>query len=91
MRGDDNIVHPENRAGRVRLLREHVERGAGDVPALEGVHERVQVDQVATGGVHDPHARLHQMEAFGVDQVPGLGGERRVQRDEVGLEQQVLE
>ena len=51
----------------------------------------VQVDQVAAGGVHDPHAGLHEREPLGVDQVPGLGGERRVQRDEVGLQQQVLE
>ena len=34
---------------------------------------------------------LHQRDAVGVDQVPGLGRERSVQGDEVGLQQQVLE
>ena len=48
---------PSTRAGRVRLLREHVERGAGDLPAPRPSHQRVEVDQLAAGGVDDPHAR----------------------------------
>ena len=91
MRGDDDVREPEDRPRRVGLLREHVQRRAGDVPRAQRVDQCVQVDQVSAGGVHDPHARLHQGDPVGVDQVRGLGRERRVQGDEVGLQEQVLE
>ena len=74
-----------------RLLGEHVEGGAGD---LAGIERRAQgrfVDQPAARAIDDAHALLHRRERLGVDDVPGLVGERRVQRDEIGAPEQLVE
>ena len=54
VRRDDDVLELEDAARRVRLVGEDVERGAGDLARLERVHQRVDVDEVAAGGVHDP-------------------------------------
>ena len=60
-------------------------------PASMRRHQRRLVDQAAAGGVDQDGAGLHQPEPAGVDQMAGLGRQWRVQRDEVGLAQQVVE
>ena len=49
------------------------------------------VDQPASRGVDQDGRGLHQGQPPRVDQMPGLGGERRVDGDEVGPRQQLVE
>ena len=65
-------------------LGEDVERGAGDVAAVERGLEVLVDDQRAAGDVDDPHAGLGLGERLGVDEALGLRGLRQVQREEVG-------
>ena len=60
---------------------------AAMVPSCSAVRERGLVDEAAAGGVHEDRGRLHRGERVGVDQVARLGGERGVQRDDVGVAQ----
>ena len=79
----DDVLELEQLAG-VRLGREDVERGARDLPVPDGLRERALVDELAAGGVDDPDAVAHLGERPGVDEVPGLVGERQVQGQELG-------
>ena len=90
MRRHDDVGEPEERA-RVRLLREDVERGAGDLAALERLDERVLVDQLAAGDVDDPDAVLHPRELLAPDEAARLRRERRVEGDEVRVGDEVVE
>ena len=83
-RDDDAIEREERRIGR-RLDREDVERRACEVPALERLRERVLVDDAAARGVDESRALLHQAQLALPDQSLGLGCERQMDRDEVGL------
>ena len=56
VRRDDDVVQLEQRS-RVRLAGEDVERGAGDLPGLERVEQRILVDELAARGVDDADAR----------------------------------
>ena len=58
-----------------------IERGA----------QRLLVDQPAARAIDDAHALLHRRERLGVDDVLGLVGQRRVQRDEIGALEQLVE
>ncbi len=60
-------------------------------PASMRRHQRRLVDQAAAGGVDQDGAGLHQPEPAGVHQMAGLGRQWRVQRDEIGLAQQLVE
>ena len=74
-----------------RLLGEHVEGRAGDLAGIERRAQRRLVDQAAARAIDDAHALLHLGERRGVDDVPGLVGQRRVQRDEIGAPEQLVE
>ena len=91
MRGADHVGMTEQHVLGGRLLDEHVEGGARDVLGIQRVDQRLFVDQAAAGAVDDAHALLHFCESPGIDDVPGLLGQRRVQRDEVGALQQFVE
>ena len=52
-----------------RLGIEHVQRGRGNLPAQQGRHQVVGIDQRAPRGVHQHHAGLHRGDAAGVDHV----------------------
>ena len=89
-RGDD-LVHAEQRILLGRLLQEDVESGAGDMAGLDGGLE-VRFDHEATAGAvddSDPFFRLG--DGLGVDQVARGICERRVQGDDVGARQQLVE
>ena len=83
VRRDHDILQLEQLA-RVRLGREDVERGAGDLAVADGLRERALVDELAPGGVDDPDAVAHLRERCGIDEVAGLFGERQVQRQKLG-------
>ena len=91
MRRAHDVWMAEQRILRCRLLDEHVERGARDMAGVERCAQRCLVDQSATRAIDDADALLHRGERLGVDDVLGLLGERRVQRDEVGAPDQIVE
>ena len=79
------FVVVQYRAGHVRrLLREDVERRAGDAALVECLHQRVVVDQLAAAGVDQPRRRLHLPQLRFADHVPRLRRQHCVQRQEVG-------
>jgi hypothetical protein len=74
-----------------RLLGVHVEAGSRHLPALEGLEQRLVVDQLAARGVHDADALLGLGQQVLADEVFRLRREHRVQRDEVGGLDQLFE
>ena len=91
VRGDDDLRQLEQRAGGGRLGDVDVDAGAADVPAADGLGQRLLVDQAAAGGVDDQHARLGQRQLVLADEPEGLGGLGQVDRDQVGAAQQVVQ
>src|SRR6185436_6545943 len=83
VRSDDDVVELEQGPG-VRLRREDVERGRGDLAGAQRVEERALVDQLAAGGVDQANAVTHLTERLLRDRGPRLVGERQVQGKEVG-------
>ena len=90
-RQDHAVELAERRIRGERLDREHVDRGPGDPPLLDRGRERCLVHQVAARRVDEHGRRLHQLEPLGVDQTVGLIGVRHVQRDDVGVAQQLVQ
>ena len=82
MRRDDDVVELEQRA-RVRLGREDVERRARDLAAPQRLEQRVLVDELAAGGVDEPHAVAHPCERVRVDRPARLVRQRQVEREEL--------
>ena len=82
VRGQHDVRRRQQRPG-VRLLDEHVERGAGDLPGLEGADQRRVVDQVAARGVDDANAVAHLRDRRVVDRAARVRRQRQVQRQEV--------
>ena len=91
MRRAHDVFVPEQRILGRRLDREHVEGGAGDMAGIERRPQRRLVDQPAARAIDDAHAAAHFLERLLVDDVPGLLGERRVQGDEIGAPEQLVE
>ena len=92
VRRQDDIGHLQKRmVRRRRLLHENVEGGAGQVAGLEGVGQRLFVNDAAAGAVDDAGALAHQGHLAGADQVARLVGERRVDGEEIDLRQQSIE
>ena len=81
----------EERARLRRLGDEDVDAGAGDLARLERRREILLDHQTAAGAVDDADAVLHLGDRRRVDDVAGLVGERRVQRDEVGAAEELVE
>ena len=76
VRGDHHRVEVEQRRLGGRLGGEHVEGGAADVPAADGVGQGLLVDDAAAGDVDDADAGLGLGQEVGVDEPDGLGGLR---------------
>ena len=90
VRRHDDLVELEQRS-LVGLGGEHVERGAGELARLEGLEQRLLVDERAARGVHEPCAVAHLRDRVAVDQAARLVGQRRVQRHDLRGAQQLLE
>ena len=71
-------------------LDEDVEGRAGDLARAQRREQRVLVEQLAAGGVDDPHAGPHRLERGGADGAARLRGQRQVQGEEVGGRVHVL-
>ena len=91
MRRADDVRQGKERARRRRLLAKHVDRGAGDVAGFERVDQSRLVDQLAAGAIDQAYALFGRGERVGIDDVAGLVGQRRVQRDEIGAAQKFVE
>ena len=91
MRRAHHVGMPEQRVLGGRLLGEYVEGRAGDMAGIERSAQRHLVDQPAARAIDDAHALLHRGERLGVDDVLGLLGQRRVQGDEIGAPEQLVE
>jgi len=82
---------PQRRVLGQRLDGEHVDRRTADALGLHRLRQRRFVHQLAARGVDQHRGRLHQLQARGIDQMVRLLGMRHVQRDDVGLAQQLIE
>ena len=77
--------------GAERLDRENIERGAAEVPALQGRDDRAFVDDAAARAVDEHGAALHCRDPRGIEQILRRSGERDVQADHVGRRHQRVE
>src|SRR5690606_3663463 len=64
---------------------QNVERRAGEVVPLEGVADRIDVDDGSARGIDQQRASLHRRERRRVDHPARLRGQAAMQRDDVGL------
>ena len=90
MRRDHHLVELEQRP-RVRLRREHVQGGPRELPRADRLDQGVLVDERPARRVDEPRAVAHQRDRVAVDQAAGLVRQRRVERDDVGGAEQLLE
>ena len=92
VRSDDDIGQAEERVvGGRRLLVKHVGGVGEEVLRLEGGDERGEIDEFASAGVDDDGTFFNKGKISGVDEALGGGRELRVQGDDVGLAEDVLE
>jgi hypothetical protein len=90
VRRQHHVREIEQRLRHLRLVHEHVE--AGREPARHELElERVLVDDGAAGRVHDCCPVTHECESLRGEQARRLGRQRHVERDRVGLPQQLVE
>ena len=96
MRGEDHVGQPAQRrlervALRLGLDREDVERGPGDVAGEDVLPQGDVVDDHAARCVDEHRARLHLGELLGAEE-PGVAwAPVDVQRDDVGLGEELVE
>jgi len=88
MRRRDDVRVTEQRMLRRRLGCEHIERGAGEMTVVELILQRFFVEQTAARAIDHIGAFLQPGEIFTAQDIAGLIGQRRVQRDNVGARQQ---
>lgn len=67
-----------------------VEADGADLAGLQAVDDRLGVDEGAARGVDQDEAVLGAGDRLGVDEMVRLGGERAVQRDDVGAGDEVV-
>ena len=91
MRGRDEVGGAEQRAFLGRFGHEHVECCAADMAAVQTCLQRRFVDQAAARAVDDAHTLFGLGQRFGGQDVAGLVGQRRVQGDEVGAGEQLVQ
>ena len=84
MRRRDHLRKLRERPVHRRLLLEHVQPCAFDDAAVDGAAKCRLVYQLASGGVHDPQPGLAAGKSRIVEDMPGFGCQRQVQRDVVG-------
>ena len=92
MGGDHEVGGaPQRGAGGQRLGVEDVQDRAGEMPAAEVGGERLVIHRRRPSDVHHPCAPLHEGLPAGVEQVAGLGRERRREEHEVRAREQRIE
>ena len=91
VRGADEIGGSEQRRLLGGFLDENVERRTGDMATVQRLFQRRLVDQSAARAIDDAHALLGLGEVFLRQDIAGLVGQRRVQRDKIRFCQQRIE
>jgi hypothetical protein len=91
MRGDDDILQPEQHVLLGRLDREDVEGGTGETARFDRPGDRRLVDQPAACTVDQPRAGFHCGNPLGGQDIGGLVGLGQVQRDEIGAREEIAD
>ena len=91
VRRDDHRVDAEQRRLRCRFGGEDVERCAGHVPVAERFGERDLVDDPTAGDVDHAQPRLGLEQQVATDQAGCLGSLRQMNREEIGLRDDLFE
>mmetsp|Transcript_5703 Transcript_5703/g.17489 ORF Transcript_5703/g.17489 Transcript_5703/m.17489 type:complete len:461 (+) Transcript_5703:1059-2441(+) len=93
MRRADEVRVREQRLGALlgRLALVDVQRGGSHTAAVQRLEQVVLVDDATASTVHDAHALLALGKGLLVQQMARVRVERRVQRDEVRLREQLLQ
>ena len=86
MRGDDDIVHHQQRVVRQRRFGiGHVKRRAGQMSLLQDPDQRLLIDDRPARGVHQVAPLGNEAQLALADHVAGGGHERHMQGDEFGV------
>src|SRR5438128_11560272 len=92
MRCENDIVEEKEwMVGKRRLLFEHVQSGAGDLPRLQCVQEILFTHQASPSGINEKRSWLHQSQRSLIDQMPRFPSQRHVQSQIIGFGQQAVE
>jgi len=91
MRRTHHVLHAEQPVVGRRLRLEHVDAGTRHPAAPQRGDQVGLHDQAAARAIDDAHPVLHARDRRRVDDVPGLFGERRVQRDDVGTAEKLVQ
>jgi len=92
MGGEDEVRRPEEAGVRRRWLGVvDVEGGGAEVAAVEGVAQRVGVEEAAAGAVDDDGAAGQTSDLVATEEVLGLGGQAGVQADRPDAGEEVVE
>jgi hypothetical protein len=68
-----------------------IQPGGRDLAALQCGDQRIGVVQLGPRGIEEHHAAAHLCELRGADHADGIDGDQCVQRDDVGLLEQLIE
>ena len=91
MRRGDQILHPEQGTIARRLLREHIERRAREVSALQRLLQCLFDDEAAARAIDQPGTLPRLGEGFRIDDVARRVRKRRVKRDEIRASEKFFE
>lgn len=85
VRRNDDVIHAQEGVDVLgqRFRREDVDSGAGDVAALEGFSQCIDIEDRPAGYVDDPDAVFHLGDFFLADEAPRFFGQRRMHGDVV--------
>ena len=87
----DEVWMAEQRVGRRRLLDEDIEGRARNMTAVERRAQCSLVDKAAAGAIDDANARLGLRQIFRREDVARLRRQGRVEGDEIGARQEIVE
>src|SRR6516165_7700901 len=91
MGGRNDVAHGEQCRRHLRLMLENVETGAGDLTPGKCTRKRRLVDNGAARRVDEKSCSFHLRELSGTNLMPCFRPERRMDRDKIGLRQQLVE
>ena len=91
MRQQHHIAEAEKTRVHGGLVLEDVEAGARDLPALQGAHKSILIDDLAAGCVHDIGLGLHELQPTRVDHMECLRRVRTMKRHDVDLGEHRIE
>ena len=91
MRRDEKVgATPERMLRGQRFGVRHIERGA-NLAFIQRVHQRVCLDNCATGGIDHESALPHPFELSRADQAPRFIRQGQDENDDIGLRQQAVQ